>query len=102
VCPLVTHVPCCCRWVKPSANFDNVATAMLTLFETATLELWVDIMFSGVDAVGVGMQPLTNHNPAAVVFFLVFIAVGAFFVLNLFIGVTLDKVSSDTRAAGTP
>lgn len=81
------------EWVKSAANFDNVATAMLTLFQIATLELWVDIMFASVDAVGVGLQPIINHNPAAVIFFLVFIAIGAFFVLNLFIGVTLDKFS---------
>lgn len=36
------------RWVNPHTNYDNVGIAMLTLFQVASLELWVDIMFMWV------------------------------------------------------
>ncbi len=45
-----------------------------------------------MDATGINKQPVWNHNPVVILFFVLFIIVGAFFVLNLFIGVTLDKV----------
>ncbi|GIL93485.1 hypothetical protein Vretimale_19881 [Volvox reticuliferus] len=92
------------QWVNPKANFDNVGAAMLALFQTATLSLWVDITFSAVDAVGVDKQPLWNHNPWVILFFVAFVVVCSFFVLNLFIGVTLDKFAElhqDQQTAGT-
>ncbi|GFR46010.1 hypothetical protein Agub_g7488 [Astrephomene gubernaculifera] len=78
-------------WINPTANFDNVGIAMLTLFQVATMSLWVDITFTAVDATEVDEQPIWNHNPAVITFFVFFIVVCTFFVLNLFIGVTLDK-----------
>ena len=85
-----------CRWVKLRANFDNVLLAMLTLFQISTTELWVDVAFSAVDAVGIDQQPVTNHKPAIAVFFVVFMIFGCFFVLQLFISVTLEKVGCYT------
>ncbi len=80
--------------MNPVANFDNVAISALALFQVATLELWVDIMFTAVDVAGVGNQPLWNNHPIAILFFILVVIVCCFFVLNLFIGVTLDKVSA--------
>ncbi|KAG2498044.1 hypothetical protein HYH03_003805 [Edaphochlamys debaryana] len=79
------------QWINPIANFDNVGIAMLTLFQVSTLSLWVDIAFSAVDATRVEQQPVWNHNPVFVLYFIVAIVICTFFVLNLFIGVTLDK-----------
>ncbi|GLC62201.1 Caveolin-2 [Pleodorina starrii] len=87
------------QWVNPTANFDNVGTAMLTLFQVATLSLWVDITFSAVDATGVDQQPLENHSPWVVLLFILFIVVCTFFVLNLFVGVTLDKFAEMQQLA---
>ncbi|GLC45300.1 Caveolin-2 [Pleodorina starrii] len=81
------------QWVNPQNNFDHVGAAMLTLFQAATLSMWVDITFSAVDATGVDRQPLENHSPAIILLFILFIVVCSFFVLNLFVGVTLDKFS---------
>eukprot|EP00198_Chlamydomonas_reinhardtii_P012138 XP_001701475.1 voltage-gated Ca2+ channel, alpha subunit [Chlamydomonas reinhardtii] len=85
-------------WVNPVANFDNVAISMLTLFQIATLELWVDIMFTAVDVAGVGKQPLWNNHPVVILFFILVVIVCCFFVLNLFIGVTLDKFTELQQA----
>ena len=80
------------EWRTPrNYNFDNIGAAMLVLFETATLEMWLDVMYHSADAVEEGFHPRQNYNPGACVFFVIFIIIGAFFVMNLFIGVTIDK-----------
>ncbi|KAJ9468458.1 Sodium channel protein 60E [Diplonema papillatum] len=68
------------------SNFDNVGQAILTLFEVATLELWTTIMYRCIDAVSPDEVPRRDHNPAVGIFFIVFVIVGSFFVLNLFVG----------------
>lgn len=37
-------------WRNARPNFDNLGVSMLTLFEVSTLEGWVDIMHSCMDA----------------------------------------------------
>lgn len=87
-----------CSWGTKDMNFDNIFKSMQTLFEMSTTEGWTAVMYDGVDAVGVDMQPVENHSVGTIAFFLVFMIVGSFFVLNLFIGVVLDnflQVSSE-------
>ncbi|PNH00529.1 Sodium channel protein type 5 subunit alpha, partial [Tetrabaena socialis] len=90
-------------WVNPIANFDNPGVAAFTLFQVATLSGWVDVAFSAVDSTHVDQQPVWNHNPLVILFFVFFIIVCAFCVLNLFIGVTLEKfheLQAESRSAG--
>jgi hypothetical protein len=79
-------------WANPKfGSFDSLPDASLLLFEMQGLEGWPDVMFSGIDAVDVGIAPIRNHNPAAALYFMTWIVVGAFFILNLFIGVIVDR-----------
>ena len=79
-------------WRLPkNYDFDHIGSAMLVLFETATLEMWLDVMYHGADATERDAHPWRDANPAACVFFVVFIIVGSFFIMNLFVGVTIDK-----------
>jgi hypothetical protein len=49
-------------------------------------------MWAGVDSVGVGLQPQQNKSPVYIgIFFIPFLIVGNFFVLNLFVGAVIDK-----------
>eukprot|EP00163_Fabomonas_tropica_P029147 TRINITY_DN6158_c0_g1_i1.p1 TRINITY_DN6158_c0_g1~~TRINITY_DN6158_c0_g1_i1.p1 ORF type:complete len:1884 (+),score=375.64 TRINITY_DN6158_c0_g1_i1:93-5654(+) len=82
------------RWINHRRNFDHIGKAMLTLFEVATLEEWPQIMHLGVDAVGVDMVPQRDHNPFHALYFIVFIIVAAFFVVNLFVGVVIDNFNA--------
>ena len=45
-------------WVSRPYSFDNIAYAMLTLFEMSTTEGWVAVMWSGVDATGIDRSPV--------------------------------------------
>jgi len=81
-----------CAWeAHPDFSFDNIFLATLTLFEVATLELWPQIMFLAVDGTQDGEGPRYDSNPLAVLFFIVFLFVMSFFIMNLFVGIINDK-----------
>ena len=44
-------------WFNNEINFDNVINAMVTLFQMMTTEGWQSVMYNGIDAVGIDMQP---------------------------------------------
>ena len=43
------------EWSVPINNFNNLFFSMITFFEISTLEMWPDIMFNAIDAVGVDL-----------------------------------------------
>lgn len=80
-------------------QFDNVAQALLTFFEISTTEAWTSVMYAAVDATDVDMQPIRDFNIMIVWFFMLFMLIGSYLVMNLFVGVIIDnfnKVSVDT------
>jgi hypothetical protein len=78
------------RWVLHPRNFNNCGSALLTLFEVATLEQWAhEIMYPAIDAVSSTESPVRDYNPAMALFFVVVIISGSFFMLNIFVGVVL-------------
>jgi len=96
------------RWERYIVNFDNVALAILVLFEVATLELWLVHMDNALDSralvkaggpgdpqcgviQGCPQQPIRDSRPFYAIYFVLFVLVGSFFVLNLFVGVIIDK-----------
>ncbi len=79
------------EWVNTVYNYDNIFNALFTLFIIATLDGWVDAMYNGIDAVGVDLQPIKNHNEYMAFFFLIYLLVVGFFVVNMFVGVIIDN-----------
>ncbi|XP_059937033.1 voltage-dependent T-type calcium channel subunit alpha-1G isoform X27 [Mesoplodon densirostris] len=79
------------RWVRHKYNFDNLGQALMSLFVLASKDGWVDIMYDGLDAVGVDQQPVMNHNPWMLLYFISFLLIVAFFVLNMFVGVVVEN-----------
>ncbi|KAA0147079.1 hypothetical protein FNF31_07654 [Cafeteria roenbergensis] len=73
------------------STFDNIWSAAGTLLQMATTEGWMDVLHAGIDSRGSGMQPQRDFSPAWALFFVAFIVVGDFFVLNLFVGVVVDN-----------
>lgn len=78
-------------WDVPFYNFDHLGNAVLALFQAASLNAWTDIMYSTQDITELDMQPSFNASQANALFFVVFVLIGAFFSLNLFIGVVIDN-----------
>lgn len=78
-------------WVRSLSNYDDILQAMMTLFVVASLEGWPDIMIATVDATGVNKGPEKEATPIYAVFYMIFILIGSFFLLNFFIGVLFLK-----------
>lgn len=72
-------------------DFDNVLRGIQTFFEMTTTEGWVTIMLASVDATGIDMQPVENNSELWSLFFIAFIMVGTFFVMQLFVGVVIEN-----------
>eukprot|EP01065_Artemidia_motanka_P019341 TRINITY_DN22979_c0_g1_i1.p1 TRINITY_DN22979_c0_g1~~TRINITY_DN22979_c0_g1_i1.p1 ORF type:complete len:1900 (+),score=689.80 TRINITY_DN22979_c0_g1_i1:56-5701(+) len=85
------------QWVRNDQCFDNLLLALLTLFEVATLELWVDIMYRTIDAKAVDQGPERDSNRFAGIYFMVFVVIGSFFVMNLFVGVVIHNYNIEKR-----
>lgn len=65
---------------KLRAMFKNIKTSMYTLFEVMMMEGWIEVV-----------RPLVKHRPFLVLFFLVFVFLSAFFLLNLVTSVVVDR-----------
>eukprot|EP00698_Gefionella_okellyi_P012955 TRINITY_DN3519_c0_g1_i2.p1 TRINITY_DN3519_c0_g1~~TRINITY_DN3519_c0_g1_i2.p1 ORF type:complete len:880 (-),score=154.24 TRINITY_DN3519_c0_g1_i2:499-2925(-) len=91
------------RWVSVMfPNFDNVALALLTLFQISTLQGWEGIMYQAIAATSPGNAPVPGHNPAVGLFFIVFVICGVVFMLNLFVGITVESFHQErARVYGT-
>lgn len=63
----------------------------MALFVLSSKDGWVNIMYTGLDAVGVDMQPIENHNQWNLLYFISFLLLVAFFVLNMFVGVVVEN-----------
>lgn len=78
-------------------HFGNLGQSLLSLFQTVTLEGWIELLniqVHGCDKVGYeAFKTLCTHPqqiPLAPLYFISFILLGTFVLLNLFIGVILN------------
>ncbi|XP_069490146.1 sodium channel protein type 4 subunit alpha-like isoform X2 [Ambystoma mexicanum] len=88
------------RWVNVKVNFDNVGLGYLSLLQVATFKGWMDIMYAAVDSREQGEQPEYEINLYMYLYFVIFIIFGAFFTLNLFIGVIIDNFNQQKKKFG--
>ncbi|NXN62268.1 CAC1H protein, partial [Rynchops niger] len=79
------------KWVRRKYNFDNLGQALMSLFVLSSKDGWVNIMYDGLDAVGIDQQPIQNHNPWMLLYFISFLLIVSFFVLNMFVGVVVEN-----------
>ncbi|GFS67407.1 voltage-dependent T-type calcium channel subunit alpha-1H [Nephila pilipes] len=79
------------QWVNQRYNFDNLGQALMSLFVLSSKDGWVNIMYTGLDAVGVDQQPIVNYNEWRLLYFISFLLLVAFFVLNMFVGVVVEN-----------
>ncbi|XP_033965376.2 sodium channel, voltage-gated, type I-like, alpha isoform X6 [Pseudochaenichthys georgianus] len=88
------------RWKIHKVNFDNVGMGYLALLQVATFKGWMEIMYAAVDSRNEDEQPDYEYNLNMYWFFVVFIIFGAFFALNLFIGVIIDNFNQQKKKFG--
>ncbi|CAH0723262.1 unnamed protein product, partial [Brenthis ino] len=78
-------------WVNRKYNFDDLGKALMSLFVLSSRDGWVNIMYTGLDAVGVDQQPIVNYSEWRLLYFIAFILLVGFFVLNMFVGVVVEN-----------
>lgn len=71
--------------------FGSLGASMYTLFQVMTLESW---------SMGI-VRPVMDQHPEAWMFFVPFILITSFAVINLFIGVIVDAMQSQHQAEAT-
>ncbi|CAF1590287.1 unnamed protein product [Rotaria sp. Silwood1] len=79
------------RWRNQKYNFDNLGQALLTLLALASKDDWVPIMYMGVDAVEVDMQPIKHHSETKLIYFISFLLVVSFYSINMFVGIVVEN-----------
>ncbi|KAJ8923541.1 hypothetical protein NQ315_010119 [Exocentrus adspersus] len=80
-------------WKGPNdgiTNFDNFGLSMLTVFQCITLEGWTDVLYNVQDASGRAYPWL---------YFVSMVILGAFFVMNLILGVLSGEFSKEREKA---
>mmetsp|Transcript_23808 Transcript_23808/g.20742 ORF Transcript_23808/g.20742 Transcript_23808/m.20742 type:complete len:260 (+) Transcript_23808:400-1179(+) len=78
---------CFGKWRNYDTNFENVYQAMMTLFVVSSLEGWPEIMYEAIDSATEDQGPTRGNSPAFAIYYILFILIGSFFFVNLFVGV---------------
>ncbi|KAF4070507.1 hypothetical protein AMELA_G00286230 [Ameiurus melas] len=73
-------------WVNSDFNFDNVLMGMLALFTVSTFEGWPQILYKAIDANAENRGPIYNCRVEISIFFVIYIIIIAFFMMNIFVG----------------
>jgi hypothetical protein len=87
------------EWYTPDVNFDRIDHAIFALFQVGTFEGWMMVMEYGIDSSGYMQQPVYEGRYIMMLYFVIFIVIGSFFTLNLFIGVIIDNFQDRRRLA---
>uniref|UniRef100_A0A3Q2D7H6 Voltage-dependent L-type calcium channel subunit alpha n=1 Tax=Cyprinodon variegatus TaxID=28743 RepID=A0A3Q2D7H6_CYPVA len=73
-------------WQNSDFNFDNVLMGMLALFTVSTFEGWPQLLYRAVDANAINRGPIYNYRVEISIFFIIYIIIIAFFMMNIFVG----------------
>ena len=84
-------------WLRAEENFDDIFQAMLTLFNIASLEGWPDVMIYSLDATKIDEGPEQENSVINGFFFIIFILIGSFFLMNFFTGVLFMKYNNAAK-----
>uniref|UniRef100_A0A672YQ23 Voltage-dependent L-type calcium channel subunit alpha n=1 Tax=Sphaeramia orbicularis TaxID=375764 RepID=A0A672YQ23_9TELE len=74
------------EWLNSDFNFDNVLYGMLALFTVSTFEGWPKLLYRAIDSDQEDMGPVFNNRVDVSIFFIIYIILIAFFMMNIFVG----------------
>ncbi|CAM4717079.1 unnamed protein product [Leuciscus chuanchicus] len=73
-------------WLNSDFNFDNVLMGMMALFTVSTFEGWPALLYKAIDANAENHGPIYNYRVEISIFFIIYIIIIAFFMMNIFVG----------------
>uniref|UniRef100_A0A8C4GLP4 Voltage-dependent L-type calcium channel subunit alpha n=1 Tax=Dicentrarchus labrax TaxID=13489 RepID=A0A8C4GLP4_DICLA len=74
------------EWTNSELNFDNIFNGMLALFTISTFEGWPKILYKAIDSNLEDKGPVYNNRVAISIFFIIYLILIAFFMMNIFVG----------------
>ncbi|XP_062969694.1 voltage-dependent L-type calcium channel subunit alpha-1S isoform X1 [Cynocephalus volans] len=74
------------EWIHNDFHFDNVLSAMMSLFTVSTFEGWPQLLYRAIDSHKEDMGPVYNNRVEMAIFFIIYIILIAFFMMNIFVG----------------
>uniref|UniRef100_A0A3B4CRF5 Voltage-dependent L-type calcium channel subunit alpha n=1 Tax=Pygocentrus nattereri TaxID=42514 RepID=A0A3B4CRF5_PYGNA len=74
------------HWHNSEFNFDNVLMAMMALFTVSTFEGWPALLYKAIDSNKENFGPIYNYRVEISIFFIIYIIIIAFFMMNIFVG----------------
>uniref|UniRef100_A0A8C4L4Z1 Voltage-dependent L-type calcium channel subunit alpha n=1 Tax=Equus asinus asinus TaxID=83772 RepID=A0A8C4L4Z1_EQUAS len=74
------------EWIHNDFHFDNVLSAMMSLFTVSTFEGWPQLLYRAIDSHKEDMGPIYNNRVEMAIFFIIYIILIAFFMMNIFVG----------------
>ncbi|XP_049283428.1 voltage-dependent calcium channel type A subunit alpha-1-like isoform X5 [Anopheles funestus] len=77
------------EWKTQYFNYDNVATAMLTLFAVQTGEGWPQVLQNSMAATYENEGPIQNFRIEMSIFYVVYFVVFPFFFVNIFVALII-------------
>ena len=77
-------------WIPADRNFDSLGNALVTMFQVATTDNWDTIMYTGIDSVDSVTAPIPRHRSFLYVYFMSFVVIVSYFLLNVFVSVMVD------------
>ncbi|XP_045542511.1 voltage-dependent calcium channel type A subunit alpha-1 isoform X5 [Papilio machaon] len=77
------------KWDTQSFHYDNVATAMLTLFAVQTGEGWPQVLQNSMAATYEDRGPIQNFRIEMSIFYIVYFVVFPFFFVNIFVALII-------------
>ncbi len=66
----------------------------------ATTSGWQNILFTSINAYEIDYEAVKDYNRVWIIFFILFIVVGSFFMLNLYVGVVISTFNREKDKAG--
>ncbi|NXC37146.1 CAC1S protein, partial [Campylorhamphus procurvoides] len=73
-------------WVHSNFHFNNVFSAMMSLFTVSTFEGWPELLYMAIDTNAEDAGPIYNYRVEIAMFFIIYIILIAFFMMNIFVG----------------
>ncbi|XP_064199431.1 voltage-dependent L-type calcium channel subunit alpha-1C isoform X2 [Anguilla rostrata] len=73
-------------WENSDFNFDNVLQGMMALFAVSTFEGWPTLLYQAIDSHTEDIGPIYNYRVVISIFFIIYIIIIAFFMMNIFVG----------------
>ncbi|CAI5777478.1 voltage-dependent L-type calcium channel subunit alpha-1S isoform X1 [Podarcis lilfordi] len=73
-------------WKLNDFHFDNVLSAMMSLFTVSTFEGWPKLLYKAIDTSAEDVGPIYNYRMGVAIYFIIYLILIAFFMMNIFVG----------------